>query len=146
MWYTRYIRKGLVVSLTDYTLDKEFDIFTTWFTHGLFKRGDTYEDGVKGKLHYSNASFVLDLFDSLSNRFSDESKKFDCIYGYSTNGHFLMLNHCTQLSEETSSLGFAIESYSIDTFYLFDAISEISMEQPPAQVKKIQFSLKHLHN
>ncbi len=124
------------MSLSECTLDREFDILGTWY-----RDGETLEEGVKGKLHYGSSSIVLDLYDS----FSEGMKEFACIYGYSTQGKLLILHHCLPVSEDASSLGFAVESYLVDTFYLLDVKGEIPIEAPFSEVKSLQFSLNHLH-
>lgn len=129
------------MSLNEYRLDKEFDILATWF-----RVGEIYEDGVKGKLHYSSTSIVLGLYDSFADRSVEKGKEIACLYGISTKGQLLILNNCLRVSEETSSLGFAIESYSIETFYLLDVIGEIPIECSFSEVERIQFSLEHLHS
>lgn len=129
------------MSISEYTLDKEFDILATWF-----RVGEIYDNGVKGKLHYSNASIILDLYDSFPDLSMEASKKINHLYGFSTKGEFLILNYCMHINEETTFPGFAVESYSVDTFYIIDSKSKVLIEDTLSQVESIQFSLNHLHH
>lgn len=127
------------MSLSEYRLDKEFDILGTWF-----RVEESYEDGVKGKLHYSNESIILDLYDSLPALPMKASQEIARLYGYSTKGEFLILNYCMQVNEDATHPGFAVESYSVDTFYILDFIGKGPLEVALLEVESIQFSLNHL--
>lgn len=129
------------MSLTNYTLDQEFDILATWF-----RVGETSEMGVKGKLHYSNESIVLDLYDSFSNQPAGDTQTIDQLYGLSTTGAFLIVNDCSPISEDATTFGFAVESYAVATFYLLDARRDLPVTSVFSQVTSLRISLDHLHN
>lgn len=101
----------------DYRLDKQFDILGIWYLEG-----DTIKNGVSGILHYNNENIELELFGA----FGSETISFNGdveyvnILGFSQNGKHLMLNNCMLTNNQNNYPGFSVNSYSIDTFFIFE--------------------------
>lgn len=142
------------MSLHAYTMNKELNIFARWFSD--FENDD---DLVKGKLSYTRTSIILEVDRPLDPTMMNNPDPKSHLYGISSEGFFLVLNHCIKIEEGPKTCTENIITYSIESFYLFsderlkfkENLSnpllfnkQLTQWHEPYQIEKIQFSLNHL--
>lgn len=110
------------------------------------ENGKFSEKVVSGDLELTEDHISLKLNGKIDNSTKNSDKEFNRIYGYSSNGLFIILENCFVENSSFSVPGYEMESYSANKGYIIELNSNKNMIKNEILATKVKFGINYLND
>lgn len=132
-----------------FKLDEKIIVKGRWsssFEKMFDKNGKFSENVVSGDLELTEDHISLKLNGKIDNSTKNFDKEFNRIYGYSSNGLFIILENCYAENLNFSVPGYETESYSANRGYIIELNSNKNMIKNEILATKVKFGINYLND
>ncbi|EMS74347.1 hypothetical protein H318_14813 [Enterococcus durans IPLA 655] len=117
---------------------ERFVIEGVWYVNDM-----SISDGIFGQLNYSPEKIILELKGSFTNSLIADRIENTTIYGFSTDGNYILLENCFIVNQSNNFPGITILEYNIQTIFISESEVNHSILE---NIKKFTISFEEYEN